>query len=157
MSTLLIIGAILVILGIIGAVVPAMPGPAFSFAGLLLLFFGRPGALTIANLVWFGAAMIILVAIDYIAPILGAKFSGASRKGLIGAIAGCLLGIFFFPPVGIFLGAFVGAFAGEMADGKDGTQALRAGIGTLIGSLAVIILQTIFSVWVAIYFFLKLY
>lgn len=157
MSVLLIIASILVILGVIGSLVPAMPGPGLAFIGLLILFLTKPGSVSLFYLITFGVIMVILIIIDYLAPILGAKFSGASRPGLLGAIVGSLLGIFFFPPVGIFIGAFLGAWVGEIAGGKDATDALRAGIGTLVGSLTVIILETIFSVWLAIYFFIKLF
>ena len=119
METLIIIGAILTILGIVGSIIPAMPGPALGYVGLILLFFAKSGAISVWSLVIFGLAMLILIAIDYIAPLLGAKFLGASKKGLIGSIAGSLIGIIFFPPLGIFVGALIGAFLGEIMAGKE--------------------------------------
>lgn len=157
METLLIIASILVILGIIGSIIPALPGPVLGYVGLILLFFAKPGAISIWALVIFGIAMVLLTVIDYVAPILGAKFSGSSKKGLVGAIVGSILGIIFFPPLGIFIGALVGAFLGELFEGKDPEKALKAGIGTILGSVSVIILQTIFSLVLAIYFFVKFF
>jgi uncharacterized protein len=157
METLIIIGVILVILGIIGSVTPVMPGPVFGFIALILLFFAKPGAISILTLVLFGIAMVFITVIDYIAPILGAKFSGASKKGLAGSVIGMLIGILFFPPLGIFIGAIVGSFLGELAAGKVPEKAIKAGLGTIFGSLAVMILQTIFSLVVAVYFFVKLF
>ena len=154
---LIIIAIILIILGIIGSITPVMPGPVFGFAGLVLLFFARPGVISITSLVFFGIVMALITIIDYIAPIMGAKFSGASKKGLTGAIAGMIIGILFFPPLGIFVGALIGAFLGEIAAGKALDKAIRAGLGTIFGSLAVIILQTIFSLVLAVYFFMKLF
>jgi len=156
MDTLLIIGSVLMVLGIIGSIVPVMPGPVFSLAGLVLLYVGKPDSISILSLVIFGSVVVMLVVADYVAPILGAKFSGASRKGLFGAILGCLVGIIFFPPIGMFIGAFVGAIIGEMADGKESTKAVKAGIGTLLGSLFTIILQTVFAIFAAIYFVINL-
>ena len=154
---LIIVGAILTVLGIVGSFIPALPGPIFGYIGLILLYFGKPGAISIWSLVIFGIAMLILSLIDYLAPILGAKLSGSSKKGLIGSIAGSLIGIIFFSPLGIFIGALVGAFLGEIIAGKAPEEAVKAGIGTIFGSLAVIILQTIFSLVVAVYFFMKLF
>lgn len=144
------------ILGILGSIMPIMPGSIFSFIGLVLLYFGKPDSISIFSLAIFGTIMVILIIADYIAPILGAKFSGASKSGLIGSILGCLVGIVFFPPIGMFIGAFIGAVIGEMADGKKSMSAVKAGVGTLVGSVFMIILQTVFSAFAAIYFFIKL-
>ncbi|MFA6973869.1 MAG: DUF456 domain-containing protein [Parcubacteria group bacterium] len=156
METIIIIALVLMILGILGSIMPIMPGSIFSFIGLVLLYFGKPDSISIFSLAIFGTIMVILIIADYIAPILGAKFSGASKSGLIGSILGCLVGIVFFPPIGMFIGAFIGAVIGEMADGKKSMSAVKAGVGTLVGSVFMIILQTVFSAFAAIYFFIKL-
>lgn len=158
MEILIIIGAVLVVLGIIGSVIPAMPGPLFSFSGIVLLFFAKGGeSVSLFSLIIFAVMMAILTIIDYAAPILGARFFGASKKGIIGAIIGALAGIIFFPPLGIFLGAFIGAIIGEIYQGKDFGKSLKAGVGVMLGSVSVIILQTVFSLWMAIYFFIKVF
>lgn len=156
MEPIIIFAIILIILGVIGSIVPALPGPTLSFVGLLLLFFNQPGLISWQMLLLFGVVMAVLILIDYLAPVLGAKFSGASRAGLIGSIIGTIIGMFFFPPLGIFLGAFAGAVVGEAVSGKQLGDAMRAGIGTLIGSVSVIILQTAYAIFVAIYFFVKI-
>lgn len=156
MNTLLIIAFILVVLGIIGSIVPAMPGPILGFIGLALLYFGKPGSISVFSLAIFGLAVAFLTFINYLAPILGAKFSGASKNGLVGAIIGCFIGIMLFPPIGIIIGAFLGAVLGEMTGGKDPAKAFKAGIGTILGSVLMIILQTVFSLILAIYFFIKI-
>jgi len=157
MNTLILIGLILVTLGIVGSIIPAMPGPLLSFIGLTFLYAAKPGVVSNSILIFFGAGMAILILIDYLAPIFGAKFSGASKKGLWGAIIGCFLGIIFFPPLGMFLGAFFGAFLGELLGGKNFWSSLKAGIGTLLGSMTVIILQVIYSLILAVYFLIKLF
>ena len=157
MTTLIIIGAILMVLGIIGSFTPAMPGPLLGLAGLVCLYFGQPNSVSVAALIVFSAVVIFLMLIDYFLPILGAKFSGASKKGLWGASLGSLIGLLYFPPLGIFGGAFLGAFLGELLNGKSAPQAVKAGLGTLLGSVFMIILQTLFSVFLAVYFFVKLF
>jgi hypothetical protein len=156
-STLLIIGAVLVLSGIVGSIMPAMPGPLLGFLGLVCLHFGKPETISISSLIVFGALVLFLILIDYLVPILGAKFSGAGKNGLFGALLGSLIGVIHFPPLGIFIGAFLGAVAGELIGGKKPPQALKAGVGTLIGSVSMIILQTIFSLFLAVYFFIKLF
>lgn len=145
------------ILGIVGSIMPAMPGPILGFLGMVFLYYGKPGAISVSSLIVFGAIVVFLILIDYLVPFLGAKFSGASKKGLLGAIVGSLIGVVAFPPLGIFIGAFLGAVLGELIGGKETPQAIKAGVGTLIGSVSMIILQTLFSLFLAIYFFIKLF
>jgi len=157
METLVIIGAILVILGIAGSIIPALPGPILSFLGIVLLFFAR-GAETISgwHLFVFGALAALLILSDYLAPILGAKLAGSTKKGTYGALIGGLIGIFFLPPLGIFVGAFIGAVAGEYYGGKQTGESLKAGVGVILGSVAMLALQIAYSVAAAIYFFTKI-
>jgi len=156
METLIIIGAVLAIIGIIGSILPVMPGPIFSFIALVLLYVsGGSSAISLATLITFGITMVIITIIDYAAPIIGAKYFGASRYGIWGAIGGAIIGIFLFPPLGIFLGALAGATIGERVGGKDFNQSARAGLGVLMGSISVIVIETIFSIIAAVYFFSK--
>jgi uncharacterized protein YqgC (DUF456 family) len=156
-NTLLIIASVLVVLGVIGSILPVLPGPTLSYIGLICLYFVRPGSVSVVWLVIFAAALILLTVINYLMPIWGSKFAGASKKGLTGAIVGSLIGIIFFPPLGIFVGAFLGAFLGELAGGKQPPDAIRAGIGTFLGNVSVIILQLVFSLTLAVYFFIRLF
>lgn len=157
MDMLIIIGAILAVLGVIGSIIPAMPGPILSFLSLILLYFSKEGeSITLFSLILFGIATLAIIVIDYIAPILGAKVSGASKNGVRGSIIGAIIGILFFPPLGIFIGAFIGAVLGETREGKDFRQAMKAGIGTIVASAATAVLQVIFSLTVLIYFFVKI-
>lgn len=157
MSAWLIFGIVLVILGIIGSIVPALPGPVFSFIALLILYFEKGSDIfPTFSLSIFALAMTILVLLDYLAPIVGAKFFKATKNGIWGAVIGGFLGMIFFPPLGIFIGPFVGAVAGELLGGKKLEHAFKAGVGTFLGSITVLIFQVVFSIVVAIYFFMKL-
>ncbi len=157
MDTLLIIGSILAIVGIIGSIIPALPGPILGYGALILLYVSRgTDGITPVSLGIFGAFLAFVTIIGYIAPIWGARFSGASRRGVWGAVAGSILGLILFMPLGLFLGAFLGAVAGELSTGKDSSAALKAGIGTLLGSVMVIFLQTLFALVMAGYYFYAL-
>jgi uncharacterized protein YqgC (DUF456 family) len=156
MTVLLIIGSVLVVFGVIGSFIPGIPGPIFSFAGLVCLYFGLPGSISQLSLLLFGIALAVLTFLNYSIPVLSTRFSGATKNGLIGAIAGSLIGI-FFSPLGMLFGAFFGAFLGELSAGKEPLKAVKAGVGTLLGNVSVMILQILFSLSQAVYFFIKLF
>ena len=157
MDSLLIIASILAIVGIVGSIIPALPGPILGYGALVLLYLSRGAdAITPVSLGIFGVFLGLITLIGYIAPIWGARFSGASRRGIWGAVAGSILGLVLFMPLDLFLGAFIGAVLGELSTGKDWPAALKAGIGTLLGSVMVIFLQTVFATAMAGYFFYAL-
>jgi len=126
---LLILGIILIVLGLAGCILPVIPGPPVSFAGLLLLRFTRFVEVQRADqfdkILWIMAIAAILVTIlDYIVPVWGTKRFGGSRSGTVGAAVGLVIGL-FFAPLGLILGPFLGAVAGEMLAGKDNSSSLR--------------------------------
>ncbi len=134
MTIALWIGAgLLVVLGVIGTVLPVLPGPTFVFGGLLLAAwiddFQKVGWLTVAVL---GLLTFTTVGVDILAASLGAGKLGASRLAIAGAVVGTVLGVFAGLP-GLIVGPFVGAVAGEMLAGRDLNQAGRVGVGTWIG------------------------
>ncbi|HBI17606.1 MAG: hypothetical protein UR60_C0017G0021 [Candidatus Moranbacteria bacterium GW2011_GWF2_34_56] len=157
MDTIFWLALLLMIGGIIGSVLPVVPGPILSFAGLLVYYiFQEEKILTLGPLVFFGLGMLFLVVADYLLPLLGVKFLGASKSGQWGAIIGAILGIAFFPPLGIFLGALVGGIVGELYHGKEPQEAVKAGAGVVTGSIVAIFLQVIFSLSVIAYFLFKI-
>lgn len=153
MIILIIIGSIFIILGIIGCIVPGIPGPPFSFASLILLSIAKhwePFSTTF--LISMAALTIVVTALDYIIPAAGAKKYGASKFGFWGAIIGMILGILFAPPFGMIIGAFIGAVVGEMLIGKQSDKALKAGWGVFIGVMFGVILKLIASGIMTFYF-----
>lgn len=157
MDILIVLGVILAVVGVIGSVAPGIPGPMFSFSSLILLYLSKGDkGVTILSLVVFGIITLAILIIDYMAPILGAKVSGASKKGIKWSIIGAIGGILFLPPLGIFIGAFIGAVLGEIQGGKNFRQALRAGIATVVASVTTVVLEVIFSIIVLVYFFMRI-
>lgn len=130
-----ILSGALIVAGMAGAVLPAMPGVPLVFAGMLLAawadHFQHVGALALGVL---GALAVCAILIDFIAGLLGARRVGASGRALWGATFGTLIGLFFGLP-GLLLGPFVGAVAGELYAGSKVEKATRVGIGTWIGLL----------------------
>ena len=128
-----VLAGVLILIGLLGTVLPVLPGLPVMFAGMLLAAwnddFQRIGALT---LVVLGVLLAISVAVDVLASIVGAKKVGASKKALWGAGLGGLVGVLFGLP-GLLLGPFIGAVGGELLDGRDRQGALKVGVGTWVG------------------------
>jgi uncharacterized protein YqgC (DUF456 family) len=148
---LLILGIIFMILGIIGCLVPVLPGPPFSFLGLILLHLSRFGHFTNPALIIFGAIAVVVTVLDYVVPVWGTKRFGGSKYGTRGATVGLIIGL-FLGPLGLILGPLIGAFVGEMIFRDDLGYALKAGFGSLLGFLTGIGLKLAASFVMTFYF-----
>jgi hypothetical protein len=128
-----IVSLMLVGVGIAGTLLPGLPGTPLVFGGLLLAAwvdgFQSVGA---GTLILLAVLTVLAFGVDFISSSLGARGAGASRKAVVGAALGTLIGI-FFGFAGIILGPFIGAVAGEFMARRDLGQAGRAGVATWIG------------------------
>ncbi len=135
------------LLGILGSLLPALPGPPISWVGLLLLYL-CPG---MERNYWvLGITLVIAIVIailDYIIPAKGTKRFGGSKYGIWGTNIGLIVGIFAPIPFGFIIGPFVGALIGELLyDRKDSTRATKAAIGSFIGFLAGTFIKFVVSI-----------
>ncbi|OYT14711.1 MAG: hypothetical protein B7C24_16880 [Bacteroidetes bacterium 4572_77] len=146
-----ILAIVLGLIGLAGAIIPILPGPVFSFLGLLSLYFTKMAPFEERFMGIWLLFTVLITAIDQIVPVLGAKKMGASKYGINGAIVGLLLGIFLFPPIGIIVGPFLGALVGELLHGNDFNSATKAGFGSLLGFLGGTFLKLVFSL-IAFYY-----
>ena len=141
-----VIAAALIVIGLIGTILPALPGLPLVFAGMLLAAWaGNFEQVGIAMLVFLGGLTLLSIAVDFWATAMGAKRVGASRKAIIGAMLGTFAGL-FFGPIGLLLGPFAGALAGELLHrrslgGSDLGDAAKIGFGTWIGILFGVVLK----------------
>mgnify|MGYP001079769119 CR=1 FL=1 len=150
---LIITGIILNILGIIGIVVPALPGIILNYLALFLLYISRgEEAIGLNALIMFGLLTLLVALLDYILPLAGAKKLGASRTGIIFAVIGMITGMIFFPPFGIFFGLLIGAFVGELIAGKSQSQAFKAGLVTFLGILTSMVVKLMLAVVMTVYY-----
>jgi uncharacterized protein YqgC (DUF456 family) len=135
-----IIGLIVVLLimgiGLIGSVLPVVPGAGLVFLTALAhrLYFGDHGP-GIWVLIILGLMAGLSLLLDYLASAYGAKRLGATWRGLTGAIVGGLIGAVFFNIPGILLGPFIGAFLFELLGGRKAGEAGKAGLGATLGLL----------------------
>jgi len=128
-----ILAGLIVIAGLVGTVVPVLPGIPVIWAGLVLAAwitnFEPVGWGTLAIL---GVLTLLSIAIDFMAAAFGAKRQDASPRAFWGATLGAIIGIFFGLP-GIILGPFIGAVMAELAEGRGAHQAGRSGYGVWVG------------------------
>jgi uncharacterized protein YqgC (DUF456 family) len=155
MIGLIILGFILICAGIIGCVIPVVPGPPLVYLSLILISIVRKWeAFSPVFLIVMGIITAVVTALDYVLPLFTAKKYGASKYGVWGAVLGMLLGAMFFPPFGLLIGAFLGAVGFELIFNEETKQSLKAGLGVFIG----IILGIFFKLGasgVMAYFFIK--
>jgi len=128
-----VLAALLVIAGLVGTVVPALPGVPLVFAGLFIGAwiddFQTVGWATVSVL---AALAFVGWIVDFVASAVGARYLGASSRAFWGATAGAVVGIFFGVP-GMLLGPFLGAVLGELSGGRDLVRSGRAGLGAWLG------------------------
>jgi uncharacterized protein YqgC (DUF456 family) len=151
------VGIVMMISGILGGVLPVLPGPPLSYIGLLLLHFTEHYQFSERFLIIWAVVTVLVYALDYVIPIWGTRRYGGSKRGVWGSIIGLIVGLFFFPPFGIIIGPFAGAVLGELSSGKDSGYALRSGFGSFVGFLAGTLLKLITSGLMTWYFFKELF
>ncbi|OGP94077.1 MAG: hypothetical protein A2157_03580 [Deltaproteobacteria bacterium RBG_16_47_11] len=149
----LVIGAILILLGLLGSFLPVLPGPPLSFIGLFLVALVRNFSppLTPTLIIVMLIVTIAVATVDYFIPLLGAKKYGASRWAIYGSMGGMIIGL-FFSPFGMLLGAFVGAVLVEWIVTRKEKHALKAGWGIFVGSIFGMALKLGVSAVMAYYF-----
>lgn len=151
---LTVLGLLFMFIGLIGSIIPILPGPPLSWIGLLLLYLtdAIPDDWTFLGVTLVIA--LIVFALDYIIPAMGTKKFGGSKAGMIGTSIGLIVGIIAPIPGGIIIGPFVGALLGELSNKADSTTALKAAFGSFIGFITGTFLKFIVAI-VYLGFFIK--
>lgn len=133
-----IIAIIVALIGIVGCILPALPGPPLTYCSLLLLYlFDNPDYEITGKFLIIWIVIVIVVSIlDYVVQPYFTKLTGGSQLAVRYSIAGMLAGMIFFPPFGIIFGAFIGALVAELFVNKKplGTS-LAAALGSFLGFL----------------------
>ena len=141
----LALAALLVVAGLVGTVLPVVPGVLLVFGGLFLAAwaegFARVG---VAGITAIGILAALAFVADFVASLLGARRVGASPRALLGASLGGIIGVFFGIP-GLLLGPFLGAALGELWARGGLAQAGKVGIGTWLGLVAAAIAKVVIA------------
>ncbi len=128
---LIILGSLFVMIGLVGCILPIIPGPPLAYIGLLFLHFTQRIQFESNELfLWAFIAVAVTIA-DNVLPIWTTKKFGGSKAGVWGSTIGLILGL-FFAPLGIIVGPFVGAVLGEMLNNNN-EKAFKAGLGAFMG------------------------
>ncbi|MDG2431043.1 DUF456 domain-containing protein [Flavobacterium sp.] len=140
-SLLLLLGFICMLIGILGSILPVMPGPVISWVGILLLY-----CTSIPINYWIlGITLLITIVLsilDYVIPAKGTKHFGGSKYGIWGTNIGLVVGLIAPIPFGFLIGPFLGALIGELVfDPKNQSRAFKAATGSLVGFLASTFIQ----------------
>lgn len=156
---LIAVALILMLIGLVGAIVPGIAGPPFSFLGLLAVSFVEGVGHSVDFLVVMGVIAAVVFALDYIVPAWGTKQLGGTQAGVRGSTIGLVLGLLFtlvFPIgfIAILLGPFIGAYVGEKSVGTDDHKAWKAAFGSFIGFLVGTGLKVVYAC-ACIYFIVK--
>lgn len=151
----MIIAVIFFVAGVLGTLLPALPGAPLIWLGML--FYGL--LVKFDNLTWTfflgqGLAVVLIVFIDYIAGLWGVNRYGGSRESVWGCFLGGLLGIILLGPFGLIFGPFIGAVAGELYNKRPLEKAFRVGMGTLIGFAGGMVLKLAIEAIMIVWFFM---
>ena len=141
-TVLLIFGILLGIIGIVGSIVPGIPGPPLSFIGVLLMYFrkgldsgGEPMGVTL--LLVLLAVTIAVTVLDYVVPAWFTKITGGTKYASRGATIGLIAGLIFPLPIGMIAASLLGAFLGELFfANKDAASSVKSALGAFLGFLA---------------------
>ncbi len=149
-----LITIVLFAVGLIGTVLPVFPGTTIILAGAVIhrVMLGPEKSIG-----WWSIVMLVLLtlatyALDFLSGYFGAKYFGATKWGMFGAVLGALIGL-FFGIIGLFIGPVVGAIAGEFVAGKRMIDAGRAGWGSLLGNLGGIVAKLVIGLAMITIFF----
>lgn len=144
METVLIILAIIFLVGgLLGCVLPAIPGPPLSYAGLICFHLAMH-SFSVRTIVIYGIITLVVTALDFIVPVWGAKVFGATKYGVYGSIIGMIAGI-FLTPIGMIAGLLLGAILGDMYGGRKLSDSIGSGVGTFLGTMAAMAIKLLVS------------
>lgn len=161
--TLVILGMIFLLAGLIGSIMPVLPGPPLAFGGLLLLLLVDSAKTEMATnghtwLIILGIITLLVTVLDYFMPIWGAKKFGGTKAGTRGSTFGLIVAViltFITSGIGAFLilaGPFVGAYLGEKNAGQTKDVALRSAKGSFLGFMAGTFMKVTVVLSIVIYF-----
>lgn len=146
---LYVLALILSAVGVIGAIVPIIPGPILSYTALLIGYFCREDVVTQRWLFIWLAIVVVVSIVDYVLPLYLTKRFGGSKSAAWGATIGLFAGFIFFPPVGIILCPFFGAVIGELLnDRNDVEKAFRIGFASFAAFILGTGMKLIVGLWI---------
>ncbi len=139
---LLVLAFFMMLIGLIGCIVPGLPGTPIAYVGLWIAQATEKIHFSWQFLLIWGIVVVIISVLDYVVPAWGTKHYGGTKWGVWGSTIGVFVGL-FFGAMGVIFGPLVGAVIGELISGKQLNDALKAGWGSFVGILFGTILKLI--------------
>lgn len=139
---LLVLAFFMMLIGLIGCIVPGLPGTPIAYIGLWIAQATEKIHFSWQLLLIWGIVVVIISVLDYVVPAWGTKHYGGTKWGVWGSTIGVFVGL-FFGAMGVIFGPLVGAVIGELISGKQLNDALKAGWGSFVGILFGTILKLI--------------
>lgn len=139
---LLVLAFFMMLIGLIGCIVPGLPGTPIAYVGLWIAQATEKINFSWQFLLIWGIVVVIISVLDYVVPAWGTKHYGGTKWGVWGSTIGVFVGL-FFGAMGVIFGPLVGAVIGELISGKQLNDALKAGWGSFVGILFGTILKLI--------------
>ncbi len=156
-TTALILAILLFIVGLLGTILPILPGAILIYGGMLLYGYLTKFATLDANFFLLQALVLGLIfSVDFLASAVGTRRFKGSKQAAWGAVIGTIVGLIFLGPLGIIIGPFLGAVGAELLRGIQVKQAVRVGFGTLVGILGGTVLKLFAGILMIVYFFIRI-
>ncbi len=150
-----VLGSVAVIAGLIGCVVPVLPGPIVSYLAIVLISLaGGWDLYALSTLIILAVLAIGTTVMDSVLPAMSSRRAGAGRAGVWGSVLGMLIGTIFFPPFGMILGAFLGALAFEVIFNPENREPMKAAMGVFKGTVLATLLKLLAAGIIGFYFVL---
>ena len=146
-----IIGFVCIFLGLLGCVIPVLPGPPLSYVGILLIHFTDKYEYSTPLLLILLGLVIVVTVLDYLIPMWGSKYLGASKWGTRGSFIGTILGLFFIP-WGLIVGPFLGALIGELINNTPTHIALKVAFMSFLAFILTTGIKLIYGIAILIVF-----
>lgn len=153
----LLLTLVMFVMGIIGTILPALPGVIVIFGGMVLYgFMTNFAGLSIYFFIMQSAVMLVIFLVDFLASAVSTKKYGGSKQAAFGAVLGTIVGIMVFGPLGVIIGPFAGSVITEIIIGKQIKQAVLVGFGSLVGVIGGTIFKLLAEIVMIINFFINI-
>jgi uncharacterized protein len=153
MFELWIIALVIIAVGVVGTMLPGLPGMPLILGGIVLFAIGTElRVIGFIQLALFVVLAIVGLGLNYLGNLLGARTFGASRMGMLGAVVGLVLGLILMGPFGLIVGPLIGAVGFELMRGRELAIALRSGVGVLVGYVFGALAEVVIAVGMAAWF-----
>lgn len=149
---------VIMFIGLAGTILPLLPGAPLIMLGMVV--YGLFNGFEMFSMgFWIGQAtlLVLVFIVDYAAGAVGVQQYGGSKAAVWGSIVGSLLGLFILGPLGIILGPFLGAVVGELMTQRPLDQAVKVGIGTLLGFAGGTVVKMIIEIGMIVWFLLIIF